>query len=106
MTHAARHKIIQDMSKILHTLLLAGYETTALSLSYAMYCLAMSPRCQERCCEEAVDGSPSSSAIATYLGAVAIARSRGTNTDVISLCRSLQSNRFDRYRRKGGGWTW
>lgn len=53
MTHAARHKIIQDVSKILHTLLLAGYETTALSLSYAMYCLAMSPRCQERCCEEA-----------------------------------------------------
>ena len=43
MTHVARHKIIQDVSKILHTLLLAGDETTALSLSYAMYCLAMSP---------------------------------------------------------------
>ena len=53
MTHAARYRIIQDVSKILHTLLLAGYDTTALSLSYAMYCLAMSPRCQERCCEEA-----------------------------------------------------
>ncbi len=53
MTHTAKHKIIQDVSKILHTLLLAGYETTALSLFYTMYCLAMSPRCQERCCKEA-----------------------------------------------------
>ncbi|KAL3808539.1 hypothetical protein ACHAXA_002706 [Cyclostephanos tholiformis] len=34
ITETARRKIIQDVSKILHTLLLAGYETTALSLSY------------------------------------------------------------------------
>ena len=53
ITQNARRKIIQDVSSILHTLLLAGYETTALSLSYAMYCLARNPRCQERCNEEA-----------------------------------------------------
>lgn len=50
---AVRRKIIRDVSKILHTLLLAGYETTAMSLSYAMYELAKNPRCQDRCCEEA-----------------------------------------------------
>ncbi|KAL7539394.1 hypothetical protein ACHAWF_006394 [Thalassiosira exigua] len=46
-------KIVEDVTKILHTLLVAGYETTAISLSYAMYCLATHPRCQERCHEEA-----------------------------------------------------
>lgn len=53
ITPAARKKIIEDVSKILRTLLLAGYETTSISLSFTMYCLANSPRCQERCCEEA-----------------------------------------------------
>ena len=29
------------------------YDTTAISLSYVMYCLPKNPRCQERYCEEA-----------------------------------------------------
>ena len=48
-----KRAIIDDVTKVLHTLLGAGYETTALSLSYVMYCLARHPRCQERCAEEA-----------------------------------------------------
>jgi len=53
ITNADKQKIIQDVFKILHTLLVAGYGTTAISLSYVMYCLSKNPRCQERCCEEA-----------------------------------------------------
>ncbi|KAL7535510.1 hypothetical protein ACHAXR_006533 [Thalassiosira sp. AJA248-18] len=53
ITQTDKQTIIQDVTKILHTLLTAGYATTAISLSYVMYCLATNPRCQERCCEEA-----------------------------------------------------
>ncbi len=53
ITGADRQKITRDVAKILHTLLVAGYETTAISLSYVMYCLSKNPRCQERCSEEA-----------------------------------------------------
>mmetsp|Transcript_29021 Transcript_29021/g.43874 ORF Transcript_29021/g.43874 Transcript_29021/m.43874 type:complete len:744 (+) Transcript_29021:65-2296(+) len=53
MTKSDRTQIIHNVSHILHTLLVAGYETTAISLSYTMYCLSKHPRCQDRACEEA-----------------------------------------------------
>ena len=53
MTKSDRTQIINNVSHILHTLLVAGYETTAISLSYTMYCLSKHPRCQDRACEEA-----------------------------------------------------
>jgi len=53
ITDADKNKIIQDVTKTLHTLLVAGYETTAISLSYVMYFLSKNPRCQDRCSEEA-----------------------------------------------------
>ena len=53
MTQSDRSQIISNVTSILHTLLVAGYETTAVSLSYTMYCLSKHPRCQERACEEA-----------------------------------------------------
>eukprot|EP00984_Skeletonema_dohrnii_P038328 scaffold41445_cov394-Skeletonema_dohrnii-CCMP3373.AAC.1 len=48
MTKSDRTQIIHNVSHILHTLLVAGYETTAISLSYTMYCLSKHPRCQDR----------------------------------------------------------
>jgi cytochrome P450 len=53
MTQSDRTQIITNVTQILHTLLVAGYETTAISLSYTMYCLSKHPRCQDRACEEA-----------------------------------------------------
>ena len=53
MTQSDRSQIIKNVTHILHTLLVAGYETTAVSLSYTMYELSKHPRCQERACEEA-----------------------------------------------------
>jgi len=53
MSKSDRAQIIENVSHILHTLLVAGYETTAVSLSYTMYCLSKHPRCQDRACEEA-----------------------------------------------------
>jgi cytochrome P450 len=46
------------------TLLLAGHETTALALSYALWCLAARPECQERVRAEvrALDGPPAADA--------------------------------------------
>ena len=48
-----RTQIINNVTQILHTLLVAGYETTAISLSYTMYLISKNPRCQDRACEEA-----------------------------------------------------
>jgi cytochrome P450 len=45
VTTADREKIIHDVTKILYTLLMAGYQTSATSLSYVMYCLSTNPRC-------------------------------------------------------------
>lgn len=41
-----------ELSKIITTLLFAGYETSAISLSYAMHCLATHPDVQDKCAEE------------------------------------------------------
>lgn len=53
ISQSDRKQIITKVTQILHTLLVAGYETTAISLSYTMYCLSKNPRCQDRACEEA-----------------------------------------------------
>jgi cytochrome P450 len=53
ISQSDRKQIIIKVTQILHTLLVAGYETTAISLSYTMYCLSKNPRCQDRACEEA-----------------------------------------------------
>ena len=53
MTKSQRNQIITNVSQVLHTLLVAGYETTAVSLSYTMHCLSQHPRVQDRACEEA-----------------------------------------------------
>ena len=41
------------LTKIITTLLFAGYETTAISIAFVLYNLSMNPRCQERVTEEA-----------------------------------------------------
>lgn len=53
MTPAQRDESIDNVSNILRTLLMAGFETTAVSLSYVMYFLSNHPHCQDRCSEEA-----------------------------------------------------
>ena len=53
ITAADKATITKKVIQLLHTNLVAGYETTALSLSYTMYTLSKNPRCQERCSEEA-----------------------------------------------------
>jgi hypothetical protein len=53
MTAAQKQASIDHVSGILRTLLMAGFETTAVSLAYVMYFLSLHPRCQEHCAHEA-----------------------------------------------------
>jgi len=53
MTPTQKQECIDNVSSILRTLLMAGFETSAVSLSYAMYFLSHNPRCQELCAQEA-----------------------------------------------------
>ncbi|KAL7504653.1 hypothetical protein ACHAXN_002232 [Cyclotella atomus] len=53
MTPAQKQECIDNVSSILRTLLMAGFETSAVSLSYAMYFLSYNPRFQELCAQEA-----------------------------------------------------
>ena len=53
MTASQKQECIHNVSGILRTLLMAGFETSAVSLSYAMYFLSHHPRCQELCAQEA-----------------------------------------------------
>lgn len=53
MTASQKHACIDNVSSILRTLLMAGFETSAVSLSYVMYFLSHNPRCQELCAQEA-----------------------------------------------------
>ncbi|KAL3782156.1 hypothetical protein HJC23_004519 [Cyclotella cryptica] len=54
MTRSQREETIDNVSSILRTLLMAGFETTAVSLSYVVYFLSLHPRCQDQCYEEAI----------------------------------------------------
>jgi len=42
----------ENLSKITTTLLFAGYETSSITISYALYNLSQHPRCQERVADE------------------------------------------------------
>lgn len=53
MTDSQKQECIDNVSSILLTLLMAGYETSAVSLSYSMYFLSHNPRCQDLCAKEA-----------------------------------------------------
>jgi cytochrome P450 len=53
MTVSQKEETIDNVSSILRTLLMAGFETTATSLSYVVYFLSLHPRCQEICAQEA-----------------------------------------------------
>ena len=53
MAAEQKEETIDNVSSILRTLLMAGFETTAVSLSYVMYFLSLHPRCQKICAKEA-----------------------------------------------------
>jgi len=53
LTPTDKDQIIESVSKMLITFLMAGYETTAISMSFVVYFLSKYKRCQERCAEEA-----------------------------------------------------
>jgi len=73
----------ETFSDILLTLLFAGYETTAITLTYALYCLAKHPGVEERLIEE----------INTVLGAspsfADFSKSTDMDPDQLPYCRAI-----------------
>ena len=73
----------ETFSDILMTLLFAGYETTAITLTYALYCLARHPDVEERLIEEINTVLGSSSSFAEFSKPTAV------DPEQLPYCRAI-----------------